>query len=208
MSGEQDPLPSCPLILVVDDNPNIKFTPAGGRVDVDVTGNTDAIVVCVRDTGPGIAPDDLPRLFQKYWQGNRQAHQSGVGLGLAIAKEIVLAHQGRIWADSQPGDGSRFFISIPRAPVTHSGSKRSSRHDPRVASAHTDRLASLGDDGICSCRSRSASCAFFPSFGKRAQSGPSETRDAYRSSGDVRASHSDLRSTFRVRLGWPRFSHG
>jgi signal transduction histidine kinase len=101
----------------------IKFTPAGGRVDVDVTGNTDAIVVCVRDTGPGIAPDDLPRLFQKYWQGNRQAHQSGVGLGLAIAKEIVLAHQGRIWADSQPGDGSRFFLSIPRAPVTHSAAR-------------------------------------------------------------------------------------
>jgi signal transduction histidine kinase len=98
----------------------IKFTPAGGRVDVDVTDSTDAIVVCVRDTGPGIAPDELPYLFQKYWQGNRQAHPSGIGLGLAIAKEIVVAHEGRIWVDSQPGEGSRFFVSIPRAPVAHS----------------------------------------------------------------------------------------
>jgi signal transduction histidine kinase len=98
----------------------IKFTPAGGKVDVAVTCRTDAIVVCVRDTGPGIAPDELPHLFEKYWQGNRQAHPSGIGLGLAIAKEIVVAHKGRIWAESQPGEGSRFFLSIPRAPVAHS----------------------------------------------------------------------------------------
>jgi signal transduction histidine kinase len=95
----------------------VKFTPSGGRVEVDTAGAADAVVVCVRDTGPGIVSDELPRVFQKYWQGQQQAGQKGLGLGLAIAKEIVLAHRGRIWVESQPGEGSRFFFSIPRAGV-------------------------------------------------------------------------------------------
>jgi signal transduction histidine kinase len=98
----------------------VKFTPAGGRVEVEVMGSADAVVVCVRDTGPGITPEELPRLFQKYWQGNRKDHQKGIGLGLAIAREIVVAHQGRIWAESQHGEGSRFFFSIPRGTSAHS----------------------------------------------------------------------------------------
>jgi signal transduction histidine kinase len=92
----------------------VKFTLAGGRVEIETVGLADAVRVCVADTGRGITSDELPRLFQKYWQGNRKEHQKGIGLGLAIAKEIVLAHQGRIWAESQPGEGSRFFFSVPR----------------------------------------------------------------------------------------------
>jgi signal transduction histidine kinase len=98
----------------------VKFTPEGGRAEIEVLGSENAVNVCVRDTGPGVSSDELPRLFQKYWQGNRKAHQKGVGLGLAIAKEIVLAHQGHIWAESQCGEGSRFYFSIPRVPREHS----------------------------------------------------------------------------------------
>jgi signal transduction histidine kinase len=93
----------------------VKFSPPGGRVEVEATESADAVVVCVRDNGPGIPSAELPNLFQKYWQGSREVHQRGVGLGLAIAKAIVVAHQGRIWVDSQPGEGSRFFLSIPRS---------------------------------------------------------------------------------------------
>jgi signal transduction histidine kinase len=92
----------------------VKFTPPDGRVELEVVGSADAVAVCIRDSGPGISAEELPRLFQKYWQSNRHAHQKGVGLGLAIAKGIVLAHQGRIWAESQVGEGSRFFFTIPR----------------------------------------------------------------------------------------------
>jgi signal transduction histidine kinase len=92
----------------------VKFTPTGGRVEIETAGSADTVVVCVRDTGPGITSDELPRVFQKYWLGERQPARKGLGLGLAIAKEIVLAHHGRIWVESQPGEGSRFFFSIPR----------------------------------------------------------------------------------------------
>jgi signal transduction histidine kinase len=92
----------------------VKFTPPEGRVQVELMASDDALIVCVRDSGPGIANDQLPFVFQKYWQGNRKSDQKGVGLGLTIAKEIVLAHRGRMWVESQPGVGTRFFFSIPR----------------------------------------------------------------------------------------------
>jgi signal transduction histidine kinase len=82
-------------------------------VQVELVASDEALIVCVRDTGPGIANDQLPFVFQKYWQGNRKSDQKGVGLGLTIAKEIVLAHRGRMWVESQPGVGTRFFFSIP-----------------------------------------------------------------------------------------------
>jgi two-component system sensor histidine kinase/response regulator len=92
----------------------LKFTPAGGKVQIGTTGEADAVVVSVLDTGPGISSHDLPRVFQKYWQGERQPGHKGIGLGLTIAKEIVLAHGGNIWAESRPNEGSRFLFSIPR----------------------------------------------------------------------------------------------
>jgi len=87
-------------------------------VSIETARADDSIVICVRDSGPRIAADQLPHVFDKYWQGNSRAAHKGVGLGLAIAKEIVLAHQGRIWADSQPDQESRFFFAMPcmRAP--------------------------------------------------------------------------------------------
>jgi signal transduction histidine kinase len=93
----------------------VKFTPPGGRIHVESTCSDDEVEICVRDTGPGIAPDQIPHIFDKYWQGNNRAVRKGLGLGLAIAKEIVLAHGGRIWVDSQLGEGSQFFFCIPRS---------------------------------------------------------------------------------------------
>jgi len=67
----------------------------------------------VADTGPGISIDDLPHIFDRYWQARTTA-RLGTGLGLSISKGIVEAHDGRIWAESIPGQGATFFFTIPR----------------------------------------------------------------------------------------------
>jgi signal transduction histidine kinase len=92
----------------------VKFTAPGGTVEVQLSRSTDqGVIVCVSDTGPGIAADQLPFVFEKYWQGTHTSKRQGTGLGLAIAREIVLAHNGKIWVESLPGTGSRFYFSLP-----------------------------------------------------------------------------------------------
>ena len=93
----------------------VKFTPPGGKVQIETTCSEGGVEVCVTDTGPGIAADQLPHIFDKYWQGQTRANHKGLGLGLAIVREIVQAHGGRVWVDSHVGEGSRFFFSLPRA---------------------------------------------------------------------------------------------
>jgi signal transduction histidine kinase len=73
-------------------------------------------VIYVADEGPGIDAEDLPHVFDAYWQGKRsRASREGVGLGLAIARGIVEAHGGRIWVDSVMGEGATFSFSLPIA---------------------------------------------------------------------------------------------
>jgi PAS domain S-box-containing protein len=92
----------------------IKFTPRGGRVVVRCTLEDGALQFEVRDTGPGIPAEHLPHIFGQFWQANRRDHR-GIGLGLAIAKGIVEAHGGKIWVESEPGEGSSFFFTLPVA---------------------------------------------------------------------------------------------
>ncbi|HEX7119193.1 MAG TPA: ATP-binding protein [Longimicrobiales bacterium] len=92
----------------------IKFTPAGGGIRVSVERLPDALVFSVSDTGPGITPDQIGLIFDRFWQASR-ARRAGAGLGLAIAKGIVEAHKGRIWAESEPGRGSTFSFTVPVA---------------------------------------------------------------------------------------------
>jgi signal transduction histidine kinase len=92
----------------------VKFTPEGGQVRVEATWLKEEVVVCVHDSGPGIAAEQHPYIFDKYWQADPEAGRKGFGLGLSIAQEIVVAHGGRMWVESQLGEGSRFFFSIPR----------------------------------------------------------------------------------------------
>jgi signal transduction histidine kinase len=91
---------------------SIKFTPAGGTITVRAERWSAEVRITVLDTGPGIAPEQLPHLFGRYWQGNRKDRR-GIGLGLAIAKGIVEAHRGRIWVESVVGQGSRFHFTLP-----------------------------------------------------------------------------------------------
>ncbi|WP_394846775.1 sensor histidine kinase [Pendulispora brunnea] len=90
----------------------IKFTPEGGRVDVELELSTTHAIFCVRDTGPGISAEFRDRIFRPFWQGSNDARQ-GVGLGLAIARGIVEAHGGAIDVGSAPGGGTVFKFVIP-----------------------------------------------------------------------------------------------
>jgi signal transduction histidine kinase len=89
----------------------LKVTPRGGLISIGAQPVADDIVFYVRDTGPGIAADELPSLFERFWRSKHPQYK-GAGLGLSIARGLVEAHGGRIWAESQPGAGSTFFFSL------------------------------------------------------------------------------------------------
>ncbi|HEY0094315.1 MAG TPA: HAMP domain-containing sensor histidine kinase, partial [Archangium sp.] len=92
----------------------VKFTADGGQLTVGARVHRDELELWVRDTGTGIRPDALPHVFERYWQA-KDAESRGTGLGLYIAKGIVEAHGGRIWAESQLGKGSTFTFTLPLA---------------------------------------------------------------------------------------------
>jgi signal transduction histidine kinase len=93
----------------------VKFTPAGGRVDVDARREGGAVVIAVADTGIGIAPEDHEAVFEEFRQVGRNYtnKQEGTGLGLALTRKFVELHGGRIWLDSAPGRGSKFTFTLP-----------------------------------------------------------------------------------------------
>jgi len=92
----------------------LKFTPAHGRITLDAHAEKERAVIRVSDTGPGIPAEQLPRLFERFWQ-ERQTDRRGIGLGLGIAKGIVEAHGGTIQVESTPGHGSTFSFTLPLA---------------------------------------------------------------------------------------------
>jgi len=93
----------------------IKYTAIGGQVSIGLVEHEDSILIEVRDTGIGIAPLDLPRVFEKFYRSSRREaySQKGSGLGLAIVKSIVERQHGKVWVESQLGKGSVFFIQLP-----------------------------------------------------------------------------------------------
>jgi PAS domain S-box-containing protein len=90
----------------------LKFTPPKGRVSVHAELSYGHVQISVQDTGPGVHPDSLPHVFDRFWQADRSS-SAGAGLGLQIAKGIVEAHGGRIWAESTLGQGTTFHFTIP-----------------------------------------------------------------------------------------------
>jgi signal transduction histidine kinase len=119
-------------------NNAIRHTPAGGAISVlattdhrpptagrdgqsSVVGCPSSVVVTVRDTGPGIAPEHLPHIFDRFYRADhsRSRATGGAGLGLAIVRQLVEAHGGRAWAESAPGEGACFSFTLPAAPESY-----------------------------------------------------------------------------------------
>ncbi|WP_437544520.1 ATP-binding protein [Sorangium sp. So ce367] len=98
----------------------VKFTPARGEITVRARSLGDEVTLSVTDTGLGIAQEDIPLIFDRFWQA-RPTARAGTGLGLSIAKGIVEAHDGRIWVESSVGRGSAFFVTLPVAETPASG---------------------------------------------------------------------------------------
>lgn len=94
----------------------IKYSPNGGRVVVRGRAEPEQVVISVSDEGPGIAAPELPHVFERFYRGNSDLTRrvKGAGLGLFLARAVVEAHHGRIWADSAPGHGATFTFTLPR----------------------------------------------------------------------------------------------
>jgi len=103
-------------ILNLVDNA-VKYTPAGGRVVISLERARDRVALVVEDTGIGIDPADVRRIFEPFVRldTGRSRDTGGSGLGLAIARSIVVTHGGALEVDSRPGGGSRFTIQLPTA---------------------------------------------------------------------------------------------
>jgi signal transduction histidine kinase len=108
----------------------IRYSPAGGTIAVHlstapeqaapsdgatVRGLPQSVLLTVADQGIGIAPDDLPHIFDRFYRGRGEHVAGGSGLGLYIASEIIAQHGGRLWAESQPGGGTHFYVSLPES---------------------------------------------------------------------------------------------
>jgi signal transduction histidine kinase len=93
----------------------IKFTPSGGRVEVGAEPEAGRVRIWVADTGPGIAEERLPELFEAFHQldGSATRRQGGTGLGLALVRMIVSAHDSAVAVDTRLGQGSRFSFDLP-----------------------------------------------------------------------------------------------
>jgi PAS domain S-box-containing protein len=93
----------------------VKYTDSG-KITIGLTGDEKIVQFYIKDTGPGIPKDDIPHLFQKFYRVDNSATRTigGTGLGLFICKKIIELYSGRIWADSLQGQGSTFYINLPR----------------------------------------------------------------------------------------------
>jgi PAS domain S-box-containing protein len=124
----------------------VKFTPQGGAVRVDVTRHGSTVELAVVDSGIGIAPQELPRLFQPFEQleGGSARRFEGTGLGLVMVKNLVELHHGTLGVESELGKGSRFWVRLPATqPGAHASARSASFVDPQARISGNDTLLVL-----------------------------------------------------------------
>jgi len=93
----------------------IKFTPKDGKIEVNCKIEDSNAILYVRDNGVGMTEDDLGKLFNSntHFSSSGTENEKGIGLGMLICKDFVEIHHGEIWAESEPGKGSTFFVKLP-----------------------------------------------------------------------------------------------
>jgi len=110
-----DPLKVTQVVENLLDNA-LKYTPKGSRIQLSTRlHGMSEVIVCLRDNGPGIPAEDLPHIFERFYRVDkgRSREKGGTGLGMSIVKHIVQLHGGRVWVESQVGQGTAFFFSLP-----------------------------------------------------------------------------------------------
>jgi signal transduction histidine kinase len=95
----------------------VKFTPREGRIDVSARLDDGQVEIAVADTGPGIASEDLETIFEEFKQATNGKQSEGTGLGLPLSRRLVELHGGRLWVESEPGQGSTFRFTLPVGPT-------------------------------------------------------------------------------------------
>lgn len=99
------------LVIILDNA--IKYSPKGGAIEIKCLVHGDEVLIAVQDHGPGIDPSDLPYIFDRFYRSKlRPDHTAGHGIGLAVARKLVLASGGTITADSRPKNGASFTIKL------------------------------------------------------------------------------------------------
>ena len=99
--------------MVIVDNA-VKFSPEGEKIELEITDGGNSWEICIRDYGIGIREEELPFIFEKFYKSKLKQNEKGTGLGLMIAKQIALRHDGDIRVESKPGKGTAFFFSFAK----------------------------------------------------------------------------------------------